>query len=193
MTAVSRHVRGVADLLGSAAALYLTAPLLLGIAVVPAALRSYQLYSGDPDVLLELVVELLRVVLVVAMVVVGRRWRGVAGHPWRQVRADVAHAYRVGWFGILVRLGVVTGAALAVGAGVEAVVTESSVRTVLSALVPDGAPARRVAVAVTFAVKNVVVIPVYVAALLIASGAVPAPPGVVAEDRQGPDRGADGP
>ncbi|MBO3083728.1 hypothetical protein [Cellulomonas fengjieae] len=85
------------------------------------------------------------------------------------MRADVARAYRAGWFGILVQLGVVTLAALAVGA----VVTESSVRDVLGALGADSVPARRAADAVTFAVKNVVVIPVYLAALLIASGAVP--------------------
>ncbi|MBO3083729.1 hypothetical protein [Cellulomonas fengjieae] len=79
MTGVLHHVCAGVVLLGSAATLYVTAPLLLGLAIVPAGLRSYQLYSGDTNGWLELLVELLRVALVVAMVAVGRRWRGVAG------------------------------------------------------------------------------------------------------------------
>jgi hypothetical protein len=67
VTFLLSHLTGGLRLLSASAVAYFTSALLLGIAVVPAALRSYQLFTGTGNGWLELLVELLRAVLIIAM------------------------------------------------------------------------------------------------------------------------------
>ncbi|XVU29399.1 hypothetical protein ACQPZJ_20690 [Actinoplanes sp. CA-054009] len=139
-------------LLATSAAAYFGSLVLMGIALVPAAFRSYQLFSRDDNGLLELLVELLRVVLVAAMIVIGRGWR-VADlfHEarWREVGDDVSRTVGAGWAPIAIRLAVVLVVVIGLNALTAAVVGEG--------------PA---ADAALFAVKNFVLIPVVLMAVL---------------------------
>ncbi len=65
---------GALRLIGSSATAYITSISLLIIAVVPSAVRSYQLFSRNDNVWLEILVEVVRVALFGAMVLVGRGW-----------------------------------------------------------------------------------------------------------------------
>jgi type IV secretory pathway VirB6-like protein len=166
MSYLVEHILGGVRLLATSAVFYVTAPMLLALAVLPAALRSYQLFSRNDNGWLELLVELLRVVLLVAMVMIGRHWAG-----WSDLLSDISRAYREGWVGIVIELAVVTIVVLLFNAAFDAVVTARSLRAVN--VNPD--VAARTADAVIFAVKNVVVIPLYLTAMLVASGVIVRP------------------
>ncbi|MFF5083166.1 hypothetical protein ACFY36_39495 [Actinoplanes sp. NPDC000266] len=140
-------------LLGASVMAYFGSPLLLGIALVPAVLRAYQLFSRDDNGLLELLVELLRVVLVAAMIAVVRGWSVAALFDrarWRELGDDVSRAVGAGWVPIAIRLAVVLLVVIALSVLTGAVVGEG--------------PA---ADAVLFAVKNFVLIPVLLMAVLL--------------------------
>ncbi|XVV16491.1 hypothetical protein ACQP2X_19615 [Actinoplanes sp. CA-131856] len=139
-------------LLGASVVAYFSSPLLLAIALVPAALRAYQLFSRDDNGLLELLVELLRVVLVAAMILVVRGWSVAAladRDRWRELGDDVTRTVGAGWVPIAVRLAVVLLVVIALNA-------------LTAALVGDGPAAD----ATLFAVKNFVLIPVFLMAVL---------------------------
>jgi hypothetical protein len=125
VTFLSAHLTGGLRLLSASVVAFFTSALLLGIAVVPAALRSYQLFTGAGNGWLELLVELLRAALIIAMIAVGRGWNAAslfAGDRWRCVGGDIAHAVRTGWPAILIELTVVTLVALTVSVVVATVV-----------------------------------------------------------------------
>ncbi|MDL5352441.1 hypothetical protein [Microbacterium sp. zg-YB36] len=156
-------------LTGAAFAAYFGSAILVAIAVIPASLRTVQLFTRDDNGWLEIVVELLRVVLVVAMIIVGRKWsvRDVfGGARWAEVGRDVAHAWRGGWTAILLQLTVLTALILVFNVGFESVMTTDNVATFLTALDLNPVHAGRTNDAVIFAVKNIVVIPVYLVAML---------------------------
>ena len=179
MTHVAPDLVGGLRLVGTSAAAYFTSVVLVALAVVPTALRSYQLFSRDDNGALEALVGLLRVVLVVAMIAAGRGWDVtslVTRHEWRRLGGDIGRAVRTGWPSILIQLAVVTLVVLAFNAALEAVVDDRSVRSLLVAARLDPAPAGRAAAAVLFAVKNFVVIPLYVMAMLQSIHAVPGAP-----------------
>ncbi|WP_127501637.1 hypothetical protein [Actinoplanes solisilvae] len=150
---MTAYLVGGLRLLGTSAAAYFTSPLLLAIALVPAALRSFQMHSRNETGWLELPVEISRVVLITAMIALGRGWKLSSladGNEWRQVGDDIAAAFRTEWFAIAVRMTVVTLLVLAFNAAVD-----SSARALLSE--PDAA---------IFAVKNFVVIPLFLMVIL---------------------------
>ena len=163
MTTAVQLVAGGLRLIATAATVYVTHGLLVALAVVPAGLRSYQLFHRDGNAWLELLVGLQRVVLVAAMIAIVRGWATplAAGAEWRRLGSDISHALRTGWAPIMIRLTVVTLVALAFGAAVEAV------------LDLGWAPSRQAADAIVFAVKNAVVIPVYLMAILHSLHVVP--------------------
>ena len=172
MTYLSLRLTGGVQLILMSVVTYFTSAVLLGIAVVPAALRSYQLYSKDDNGLLELLVELLRVVLILAMIAIGRRWNAtslLAGHEWRRVGEDIGHAVRTGWPAIVLELTLVTLVALAFNVVLAAVVNDRTV-ALFVATHRDSAQA---ADAITFAIKNVVVIPLFLMATLHSIRAMP--------------------
>ena len=172
MSFIGEQLLGGVRLLTTSAVFYFTAPVLLGVAAIPAALRTYQLLSGNDNGWLELVVEALRVGLVAAMIVVGRAGTGSSGRPWTWLGKDIVHAYRTGWVGILIQLAVVTAIILGFNAVFESLVTAESARGMLTALQWDTSRAEATALAITFAVKNFVVIPLYLVAMLVASGVI---------------------
>jgi hypothetical protein len=172
VTFIWEHVLGGFRLLGTSTAFYFTSPLVLAVAVVPAAVRSYQLFSGDDNGWLELLVETLRVGLVAVMVATARQAVGAGASPWAALGSDVVRAYRTGFWGIVIQLTVVTLVVLAFNAVFESLVTTSAVGDVLDALHWDASVARETTLAITFAVKNFLVIPLYIAAMLIASGVI---------------------
>ena len=156
-------------LVGSAFVAYFGSAILVAIALVPAALRTLQLFTRNDNGWLEMVVELLRVVLVVAMIAVGRNWSApdiFGGARWAAVGHDIAHAWRGGWVGILIQLTVVTALILIFNAVFEFAVTVEQLTTLLTALNLDPAYAGRTNDAVIFAVNNFIVIPVYLMAML---------------------------
>ncbi|WP_250009930.1 hypothetical protein [Actinoplanes sp. M2I2] len=176
MTYLSAHLTGGLRLISTSAAAYFTSAVLLGIAVVPATLRSYQLFTGTGTAWMELLVELLRATLIIAMIAIGRGWNApslFAGNRWRSVGADIAHAVRTGWPAILIELAVVTLVALAVNAVLATLINDGTVRALLDAAHLHAAPAPQTADAITFAIKNLVVIPLYVMATLHSIHAVP--------------------
>ncbi|MFE1664368.1 hypothetical protein [Microbacterium sp. P02] len=154
---------------GAASVAYLGSVILLATALVPATLRTVQLFTRNDNGWLEVVVELLRIVLVVAMIALGRNWSATdvfAGSQWAAVGRDISHAWRSGWAGILLQLTVVTALALILNAAFEYAVTVDRTTTLLAALNVDPAYAHRTTDAVTFAVKNLIVIPVYLMAMM---------------------------
>ncbi|MBN9604985.1 MAG: hypothetical protein J0G30_00025 [Actinomycetales bacterium] len=188
MTFLLDNLLGGVRLLGASAAFVFTAPVLIALLLVPAAIRTYQLFRLDDSGWLEVVVEGLRVVLVVAMVLVGR------GSPvsalftagwWGEVGRGIATAWRADWGGILVRLAVVTAIVLLFNAAVEALVTADRLAALPGPWRTDPAQADALRRAATFAVKNAVVIPVYLAAMLGASGVLGRAPAGAAEATAG--------
>lgn len=173
------HLAGGLRLIADSAAAYFTSGLLMALAAVPAVLRSYQLFSRDDNAWPEVLVGLLRVVLITTMIAVGRGWKTTslfAAPEWRRLGGDVAQAVRTGWVVLMIHLAVVTLVALMLGAALGAVVDDRSVRSLLVAAHLDPAPAQQAADAITFAIKNFVVIPVYLMAMLQSVRAVPGPP-----------------
>lgn len=172
MSWVWAQVLGGLRLVAEAAMFYVTAPIVLAVAAVPAAIRTYQLFSGNDDGWLELLVETLRIVLIAVLVAVGRAGVDAAGSPWVGLWKDVAHAYRSGWSSILVQLTVVTVVVVTFNVGVDSLVSTTAVRDVLGAFHLAAGYAEQAAVAAIFAVKNFVVIPIYLVSLLMASEAI---------------------
>ena len=158
--------------MADAAAFYVTTPIVLVAAAVPAVIRTYQLFSGNGSGWLELLVEALRVVLVAVMISAGRAGVGVTGSAWVGLRRDVVHGYRAGWLSILVQLIVVTVVAMTFNFIVESFIIPAAARGVVITLPITATYGDQIALATTFAVKNFVVIPIYLASILMASKAI---------------------
>ena len=156
-------------LIGTASVAYFGSVILVGVALVPATLRTVQLFTRNDNGWVEVLVELLRVVLVVAMIAAGRNWSApdvLDGAQWAGVGRDIAHAMRSNWAGTVLQLIVVTALILVFNAVFEYAVTVDRVRTLFTAVTLDLAYAGRTTDAVTFAVKNLIVIPVYLMTML---------------------------
>lgn len=128
---------GALRLIGSSATAYITSISLLIIAVVPSAVRSYRLFSRNDNVWLEFLVEVVRVALFGAMVLVGRGWGPQAlldGESCKTLGADVATAFQTGWLGILIQLVLVTAIIVGFDALIAVVGNEHNMSTVLTAL-----------------------------------------------------------
>lgn len=160
---------GGVRLTGSAVAVYFGSAVLVALALVPAGLRTFQLFTRNDDGWLEVVVELLRAVLIAVMIGIGRSWSAsdfFRGVRWAAVGRDLATAWQRGRLSILVQLGVVTVLILIFNAVFEAVVTVDAVTGLLAALRLDTSYSGATTDATVFAVKNFVVIPVYLLAML---------------------------
>ena len=156
-------------LTGAASVAYFGSLILLATALVPATVRTVQLFTRNDNGWLEILVEVLRVVLVVAMIALGRNWSATdvfAGSQWAAVGRDISHAWRGNWAGIPLQLTVVTALILIFNTAFEYAVTVDRTTTLLTALNFDPAYAHRTTDAVTFAVKNLIVIPVYLMAMM---------------------------
>ena len=126
MTYLLSQLSGGFRLTGSAAAAYFGSAILVGLALIPAALRAYQLFTRNDNGWLELVVELLRAALIATMIIRGRYWNAAdifRGARWAEVGHDTSDGWRAGWPGILIQLAVVTALILAFNAIFESVVT----------------------------------------------------------------------
>jgi len=156
-------------LTGSASVAYFSSAVLVTLALIPASLRTFQLFTGEDNGWLEILVELLRLVLVATMIMLGRGWKVadlLRTIQWAAVGRDIATAWRSGWLGILLQLTVVTAVILFFNAVVEFVVTTPRTTSLLIALGLDPAAAAPTTIAAIFAVKNIVVIPVYLMSML---------------------------
>ena len=169
MTYVSAQLAGGFRLIGASTTAYFTSVVLVGLAVPPSALRAYQLFSRDDNAWLELLAQLLRAALILAIITVARD-RDVtsllAGVEWRKLAGDMYRAIHTGWGAILIQVAVVTLVILAFNAALEALLNERSLRSLLITTRQGPASAQQAADAVIFFVKNVVVIPIYVMAIL---------------------------
>ena len=160
-------------LTGVAVAAYFGSGIFIGLALIPAALRTHQLFARNNNGWLEIVVELFRLALVAAMIILGRNWGAsdfFRGSRWAEVGSGIADAWRNGWPCILIQLALVTALILAFTAAFEVFVTASHTENLLSAVKLGTDHAEAFTSVVIFAVKNFVVIPVYLIAMLQALG-----------------------
>jgi hypothetical protein len=162
-------------LIGWAAAFYVGSPLLIGIAVVPTTLRAYQLYSRNFSIAIEVVVELVRVGLFLAIVAVGRQiplGSLMSGKTWEAMARDVAPSPKTDWGAVLLRLAAVLLVVMLFNRTTERALSPSAVATVLDRTGMETAKAPETRDAILFVVKNFVVIPLWVICIFRVLGVI---------------------
>lgn len=155
--------------LGWSAGFYCSHALLPLLATLPALLRSYQLYSRSFAPALEVVVALARVAVFLAIVAVGRGislGSTVSRATWEGIVEEVAASSQGRWGVIAAQVATVLTLVLLFNRVTEQAVSAPAVAALLEERGLDPAGAPRARDAALFAVKNILVIPLWVICLL---------------------------
>ena len=160
------------SLFGWSAAFYVSHLSLVLLSTLPAAVRTYQIYHGNTPFALEVLVEMLRLVLVAAMIYCGSGRSGplIAAETWRTIWksafARTAEIAKEQWVKAAVKYAVVIALMLVFNKCVDFVFTANNARAVMDGLSIGGLDAAPAAQAGKYFVKNIFVIPVTLVSVL---------------------------